>query len=115
MAYINIYKLERFYYNAVMAGIKKCKSLKEIQEKFGPDGLTVEEVFTDALKEEEAGKRFEYNIRGFIVRKAKKYNTIYHQARKRAFIDFITTFRTKKELPFKFSEAWKETKRNKIY
>ena len=42
MAYINIYKLERFYYNAVMAGIKKCKSLKEIKEKFGPDGLTVE-------------------------------------------------------------------------
>lgn len=109
MAYINIYKLEEFFYNHLKSLMEAETDLTEVYKKFGPNGLPVEEVFADMSREEEAGKRFEYNIRGFIIGRAWKYKTIYQQARKRALTDFFGTYKApnRKE----YGEARKQKRR----
>ena len=102
MGYLKIYRLERFFYDTVKKRIFECINLKEINELYGrPGAVTIAEVFSKELEEEEGGKKFEYNIRGFIIPNADKYLTVYEQARQKAFSDYLFSrkgeFRTKKE------------------
>lgn len=116
MGYLKIYRLEKFFYDTVKKRIFECLNLWTINELYGRKGaVSIAEVFAKELEEEEAGKRFEYNIRGFIIPNADKYLSVYEQARQRAFIDYLYSrkgqFRTMKET----KENWKrklEKKRN---
>lgn len=101
MGYLKIYRLEKFFYDTVKKRIFECINLKEINELYGrPGAVTIAEVFSKELEEEEGGKKFEYNIRGFIIPNADKYLTVYEQARQKAFSDYLLSrkgeFRTKK-------------------
>lgn len=101
MGYLKIYRLEKFFYDTVKKRIFECINLKEINELYGrPGAVTIAEVFSKELKEEEGGKKFEYNIRGFIIPNSDKYLTVYEQARQKAFSDYLFSrkgeFRTKK-------------------
>ena len=102
MGYLKIYRLEKFFYDTVKKRIFECLNLWTINELYGRKGaVSIAEVFAKELEEEEAGKRFEYNIRGFIMPNADKYLSVYEQARQRAFIDYLYSrkgqFRTMKE------------------
>ena len=57
--------------------------------------------------EEETGKKFKYKIRGFIIPHAKRYETIFEQARRAAYSDHVQTYRTSDKLNFKFNEKMK--------
>lgn len=114
MGYLKIYRLEKFFYDTVKKRIFECLNLWTINELYGRKGaVSIAEVFAKELKEEEAGKRFEYNIRGFIIPNANKYLSVYEQARRRAFIDYLYSrkgqFRTMKET----KENWKRNGRKK--
>lgn len=100
MGYLKIYRLEKFFYDTVKKRIFECINLKEINELYGrPGAVTIAEVFSKELEEEEGVKKFEYNIRGFIVPNADKYLSVYEQARQKAFSDYLFSrkgeFRTK--------------------
>lgn len=114
MGYLKIYRLEKFFYDTVKKRIFECLNLWTINELYGRKGaVSIAEVFAKELEEEEAGKRFEYNIRGFILPNADKYLSVYEQARQRAFIDYLYSrkgqFRTMKET----KENWKRNGRKK--
>lgn len=111
MGYLKIYRLEKFFYDTVKKRIFECINLKEINELYGrPGAVTIAEVFSKELEEEEGGKKFEYNIRGFIIPNADKYLTVYEQARQKAFSDYLFSrkgeFRTKKR-------EWRPKKKKK--
>lgn len=100
MEYLKLYRLEKFFYDTVKKRIFECINLKEINELYGrPGAVAIAEVFSKELKEEEGGKKFEYNIRGFIIPNADKYLSVYEQARQKAFSDYLFSrkgeFRTK--------------------
>lgn len=100
MGYLKLYRLEKFFYDTVKKRIFECVNLKEINELYGrPGAVSIAEVFSKELEEEEGGKKFEYNIRGFIIPNADKYLTVYEQARQKAFSDYLFSrkgeFRTK--------------------
>ena len=114
MGYLKIYRLEKFFYDTVKKRIFECLNLWTINELYGRKGaVSIAEVFAKELEEEEAGKRFEYNIRGFIMPNADKYLSVYEQARQRAFIDYLYSrkgqFRTMKET----KENWKRNGRKR--
>ena len=106
MAAIDIYKLEAFFYNAITERIKACETIGEVTNIYGYPGVSGM-VYKDLLREEEAGKKFKYKIRGFIIPHAKRYETIFEQARSAAYSDHVQTYRTSDKLSFKFNEKMK--------
>lgn len=109
MAEINIYRLEAFFYKVIMERIKACKTIGEVTTIFGYPGIS-KAVYDDLQREEEAGRKFKYKIRGFIIPHAKRYESIFEQARRAAFSDHVQTFRTSDKLGFKFNSRmqWKK-------
>lgn len=106
MAAIDIYKLEAFFYKIIRERITACKTIGEATMLYGyPDNSKM--VFDDLQREEEAGKKFKYKIRGFIIPHAKRYETIFEQARRAAYSDHVQTYRTSDKLSFKFNEKMK--------
>ena len=106
MAAIDIYKLEAFFYKIIRERIKACKTIGEATMLYGyPSNSKM--VFDDLQREEEAGKKFKYKIRGFIIPHAKRYETIFEQARRAAYSDHVQTYRTSDKLNFKFNEKMK--------
>lgn len=111
MAEINIYKLEAFFYRIIRERIEACETIGEVTNIYGYPGVSGM-VYKDLLREEEeAGKKFKYKIRGFIIPHAKRYESIFEQARKAAFSDHVKTFRGSNELSFKFNKKmrWKKS------
>lgn len=106
MAAIDIYKLEAFFYKIIRERIKACKTIGEATMLYGYPGIS-KMVFDDLQREEEAGKKFKYKIRGFIIPHAKRYETIFEQARRAAYSDHVQTYRTSDKLNFKFNEKMK--------
>lgn len=106
MAAINIYKLEAFFYKIIRERITACKTIGEVTNIYGYPGVSGM-VYKDLLREEEAGKKFKYKIQGFIIPHAKRYESIFEQARKAAFSDHVQTYRTSDKLNFKFNEKMK--------
>ena len=107
MAAIDIYKLEAFFYKIIREKIKACKTIGEATMLYGYPGVSGM-VYKDLLREEEeAGKKFKYKIRGFIIPHAKRYETIFEQARRAAYSDHVQTYRTSDKLNFKFNEKMK--------
>ena len=110
MAAIDIYKLEAFFYKMIREKITACKTIGEATMLYGYPGNS-KMVFDDLQREEEAGKKFKYKIRGFIIPHAKRYESIFEQARRAAFSDHVKTFRGSNELSFKFNKKmqWKKS------
>ena len=110
MAAIDIYKLEAFFYKVIMERIKACETIGEATNIYGYPGISGM-IYKDLQREEEAGKKFKYKIRGFIIPHAKRYESIFEQARKAAFSDHVKTFRGSNELSFKFNKKmqWKKS------
>lgn len=106
MAAIDIYKLEAFFYKIIREKIKARKTIGEATMLYGYPGNS-KMVFDDLQREEEAGKKFKYKIRGFIIPHAKRYETIFEQARRAAYSDHVQTYRTSDKLNFKFNEKMK--------
>ena len=106
MAAIDIYKLEAFFYKVITERIKACETIGEATMLYGYPGNS-KMVFADLQREEEAGKKFKYKIRGFIIPHAKRYETIFEQARRAAYSDHVQTYRTSDKLNFKFNEKMK--------
>lgn len=109
MAEIDIYKLEAFFYSVIRERIKACKTIGEVTRLYGYPGIS-KIVFEDLQREEEAGKKFKYKIRSFIIPRAKRYESIFEQARRAAFSDHVQTFRASDKLSFKFNSKmrWKK-------
>ena len=103
---IDIYKLEAFFYKIIRERITACKTIGEATMLDGYPGNS-KMVFDDLQREEEAGKKFKYKIRGFIIPHAKRYETIFEQARRAAYSDHVQTYRTSDKLGFKFNEKMK--------
>lgn len=103
---VDIYKLEAFFYKIIREKIKACKTIGEATMLYGYLGNS-KMVFDDLQREEEAGKKFKYKIRGFIIPHAKRYETIFEQARRAAYSDHVQTYRTSDKLNFKFNEKMK--------
>ena len=103
---IDIYKLEAFFYKIIRERIKACKTIGKATMLYGYPGNS-KMVFDDLQREEEAGKKFKYKIRGFIIPHAKRYETIFEQARRAAYSDHVQTYRTSDKLNFKFNEKMK--------
>lgn len=103
---IDIYKLEAFFYKIIREKIKACKTIGEVTVLYGHPGNS-KILFDDLQREEEAGKKFKYKIRGFIIPHAKRYETIFEQARRAAYSDHVQTYRTSDKLNFKFNEKMK--------
>lgn len=106
MAAIDIYKLEAFFYKIIRERITACKTIGEATMLYGYPGSS-KMVFDDLQREEEAGKKFKYKIRGFIIPHAKRYETIFEQARRAAYSDHVQTYRTSDKLNFKFNKKMK--------
>ena len=106
MAAIDIYKLEAFFYKIIRERITACKTIGEATMLYGYPGNS-KMVFDDLQREEEARKKFKYKIRGFIIPHAKRYETIFEQARRAAYSDHVQTYRTSDKLNFKFNEKMK--------
>ena len=106
MAAIDIYKLEAFFYKIIRERITACKTIGESTMLYGYRGNS-KMVFDDLQREEDAGKKFKYKIRGFIIPHAKRYETIFEQARRAAYSDHVQTYRTSDKLNFKFNEKMK--------
>lgn len=106
MAAIDIYKLEAFFYKVIMERIKACETIGEVTNIYGYPGISGM-IYKDLQREEEAGKKFKYKIRGFIIPHAKRYETIFEQARRAAYSDHVQTYRTSDKLNFKFNEKMK--------
>ena len=106
MAEINIYRLEAFFYKVITERIKACETIGEVTNIYGYPGISGM-VYKDLLREEEAGKKFKYKIQGFIIPHAKRYETIFEQARRAAYSDHVQTYRTSDKLNFKFNEKMK--------
>ena len=106
MAAIDIYKLEAFFYKVITERIKACETIGEVTNIYGYPGVSGM-VYKDLQREEEAGKKFKYKIRGFIIPHAKRYETIFEQARRAAYSDHVQTYRTSDKLNFKFNEKMK--------
>ena len=103
---VDIYKLEAFFYKIIRERITACKTIGEATMLYGYSGNS-KMVFADLQREEEAGKKFKYKIRGFIIPHAKRYETIFEQARRAAYSDHVQTYRTSDKLNFKFNEKMK--------
>ena len=106
MAAIDIYKLEAFFYKVITERIKACETIGEVTNIYGYPGVSGM-VYKDLQREEEAGKKFKYKIRGFIIPHAKRYESIFEQARRAAYSDHVQTYRTSYKLNFKFNEKMK--------
>lgn len=103
---VDIYKLEAFFYKIIRERITACKTIGEATMLYGYQGNS-KMVFDDLQREEEAGKKFKYKIQGFIIPHAKRYETIFEQARRAAYSDHVQTYRTSDKLNFKFNKKMK--------
>lgn len=103
---VDIYKLEAFFYKIIRERITACKTIGGATMLYGYPGNS-KMVFDDLQREEEAGKKFKYKIQGFIIPHAKRYETIFEQARRAAYSDHVQTYRTSDKLNFKFNEKMK--------
>ena len=109
MAAIDIYKLEAFFYKVITERIKECETIGEVTNIYGYTGVSGM-VYKVLQREEEDVKKFKYKIRRFIIPHAKRYESIFDQARKAAVSDHVKTFRGSNELSFKFiiKMQWKK-------
>lgn len=94
---INVTKLERFYYAEITRLINTQFSLMDVFNKFSSrSGCTRESVFAVLADEEDAGKVFEFDIRGFILTsRAKPFDRFFEYARTEAMRVFYADFRNK--------------------